>query len=96
MKRALKSLDVPLAGQPATALVIGYDRRADDAKGAPSRSDTLMLVRADPDEKTISLLSFPRDLRVEILCPGQATYVDKINAAYADCGRAGRSRPSAS
>ena len=49
VKKALKELDVPLPGQPATALVIGYDRRASDAKNAPSRSDTLMLVRADPD-----------------------------------------------
>ena len=72
VKKALKSLDVPLPGQPATALVIGYDRRANEAKGTPSRSDTLMLVRADPGEKTISMLSFPRDLRAEIHCPGRA------------------------
>ena len=32
VKKALKSLDVPLPGQPATALVIGYDRRASDAQ----------------------------------------------------------------
>jgi hypothetical protein len=47
------------AGQPADALVIGYDHRANEGKNSPSRSDTLMLVRADPDTKTISLLSFP-------------------------------------
>src|SRR6187431_520525 len=86
VKRALKSLKVALPGQPATALVIGYDRRKSDGANAPSRSDTLMLVRADPDEKSISLLSFPRDLRVEVRCPGQASYVDKINSAYATCG----------
>jgi LCP family protein required for cell wall assembly len=48
-----------------------------------------MLVRADPGEKTISLLSFPRDLRVDVFCPGQSTYRDKINAAYSDCGAQG-------
>ena len=32
--------------------------------GTPSRSDTLMLLRADPRGKTISLLSFPRDMTV--------------------------------
>ena len=48
-----------------------------------------MLVRAEPERETISLLSFPRDLRAEIVCPGQATYVTKINAAYADCGSRG-------
>src|SRR5262245_16497558 len=89
VKKALKSLKVALPGQPATALVIGYDRRANEAKGTPSRSDTLMLVRADPGEKTISMLSFPRDLRVEVRCPGKQSYVDKINAAYAACGPSG-------
>jgi LCP family protein required for cell wall assembly len=89
VKAAAKRLDVPLPGQPATALVIGYDHRANEAKGTPSRSDTLMLVRADPGEKTVSLLSFPRDLRVDIYCPGQATYRDKINAAYSNCGAQG-------
>ena len=89
VKKAAEKLDITLPGQPATALVIGYDRRADEAKGTPSRSDTLMLVRADPGEKTISMLSFPRDLRVEIMCPGEGSYVDKINAAYANCGPQG-------
>ena len=89
VKATAKKLDIPIAGQPATALVIGYDRRANEAKGAPSRSDTLMLIRADPAGKTISLLSFPRDLRAEIVCPGKATYVTKINAAYANCGSRG-------
>jgi LCP family protein required for cell wall assembly len=89
VKKALKSLKVALPGQPATALVIGYDHRANEAKGAPSRSDTLMLVRADPGEKTISMLSFPRDLRVEVRCPGKGSYVDKINSAYATCGPSG-------
>jgi LCP family protein required for cell wall assembly len=89
VKRVLKSLDVPLPGQPATALVIGYDHRGNEAKGAPSRSDTLMLVRADPGQKTISMLSFPRDLQAEIHCPGRSNFVDKINAAYSACGAQG-------
>ncbi|MFN8223884.1 MAG: LCP family protein [Gaiellales bacterium] len=87
--QAVKTLDVPLPGAPATALVIGYDHRADEAKNTPSRSDTLMLVRADPEAKTISMLSFPRDLRVEIVCPGKTSYTDKINAAYSSCGAQG-------
>ena len=84
-----KRLDLPIAGQPATALVIGYDRRAGEAKGTPSRSDTLMLVRANPKNDTISMLSFPRDLQAEIVCPGKPTYTTKINAAYANCGARG-------
>jgi LCP family protein required for cell wall assembly len=89
VKRAVKQLNTPLPGEPATALVIGYDRRAGEAKGTPSRSDTLMLMRADPDAETISLLPFPRDLLVEVHCPGRGTYVDRINAAYAECGPEG-------
>src|SRR3954449_12462128 len=37
-----------------------------------------MLLRLDPDQKAIALLSLPRDLKVEI--PGVGT--DKLNAAY--------------
>jgi LCP family protein required for cell wall assembly len=89
VKRAQKNLDVPLPGQPAIALVIGYDHRKTDGKGTPSRSDTLMLVRADPQTDSISLLSFPRDMQVEVRCPGRATYVSRINQAYADCEEQG-------
>ena len=89
VKAAAKKLDLPIAGEPATALVIGYDRRSNEAKGTPSRSDTLMLIRANPKNETISLLSFPRDLRAEIICPGKSTYTTKINAAYATCGSRG-------
>ena len=45
VRRAARKLDVPLPGHPAMALVIGYDRRLADGENAPSRSDTLMLVR---------------------------------------------------
>ncbi len=89
VKRAGKQLDAPLPGAAATALVIGYDRRAGDGKGAPSRSDTLMLVRADPVTDTISLLSFPRDMTVPIRCPGRSPYLGKINSAYTYCGAQG-------
>ena len=83
----------------AIALVIGYDHRAGD-QGAPSRSDTMMLIRADPVDKTLSLLSFPRDLDVPIYCPGRTAsgasngppvVVDhgRINSAFALCGSRG-------
>ncbi|MGZ4431294.1 MAG: LCP family protein [Gaiellales bacterium] len=84
VKKAQSELNhtIPLPSQPATALVIGSDHRASDGTGAPSRSDTLMLVRIDPTTKFISLLSLPRDLWVDI--PGHG--FDKINAAYTDGG----------
>ena len=89
VRKAAKALAVALPGEPANALVIGYDHRAGDGKGVPSRSDTLMLVRADPEAKTISMLSFPRDMNVPIYCPGKAPYTDKINTAYTFCGPEG-------
>ena len=89
MKIAAKRLDVALPGQPATALVVGYDRRAGEGAGTRSRSDTVMLVRADPKTKSVSLLSFPRDLFVEIDCPGRGTFNARINGAYSECGTKG-------
>jgi LCP family protein required for cell wall assembly len=95
--RAAKTLDVPLAHKAAIALVIGYDHRAGVESDRPSLSDTIMLVRADPSTKTISMLSFPRDLDVPIYCPRTKTdtegYVassnDRINSAYSRCGETG-------
>ena len=56
-------------------LLMGVDRRDDDI----GRSDTLMLAAVDEKKDRISLLSIPRDTRVEI---GNYGY-DKINHAYA-------------
>src|SRR5262245_7421585 len=89
VKAAQTTLDgVPPADKAAIALVIGYDRRHGEAQGTPSRSDTLMLLRADPQTDTISMLSFPRDLVVPIRCPN-AAFTSKINAAYSTCGAPG-------
>lgn len=74
------------AGAPQTILILGSDRRFSDLKrnnkylrrDNPSRSDTMMLLRLDPDQDATSILSLPRDLKVEI--PGYGT--DKLNASY--------------
>jgi LCP family protein required for cell wall assembly len=88
-KTALNILkDVPEAGQASNALIIGYDHRPEDGS-APSRSDTVMLIRADPATNTMSLLSFPRDLIVNGRCPDGRTYTGRINEAYTYCGPAG-------
>ncbi len=63
-----------------TLLLLGSDRRWIDKKnGDPARSDTMMLVRLDPDQPATTVMSVPRDLRV--LIPGH--YTSKINDAYA-------------
>ncbi len=94
--RAARSLDIPVAHHAAIALVIGYDHRAGVESNRPSLSDTLMLIRADPETKTISLLSFPRDLDVPIYCGssasdsvGHVVTTDRINSAYSRCGSKG-------
>jgi LCP family protein required for cell wall assembly len=79
----------PAPGHAALALVIGYDHRANEAANTPSRSDTVMLIRTDPSNHTISMMSFPRDLIVNIHCPGQPVFGGKINSAYATCGSKG-------
>ena len=48
-----------------------------------------MLMRADPNTNSITLLSFPRDLNVEVRCPNGGASIGKINSAYAFCGPAG-------
>ena len=67
-------------GQPQTILILGSDRRprqnGEGASGA--RSDTIMLVRLNPEKDATAIMSLPRDLKVRI--PGHG--VDKINAAY--------------
>jgi polyisoprenyl-teichoic acid--peptidoglycan teichoic acid transferase len=65
-------------GEPENILIIGSDKRASEPEEA-GRSDTTMLLRLDPDQNAIALMSIPRDLKVEI--PGVGT--EKFNAAYA-------------
>jgi LCP family protein required for cell wall assembly len=97
VRKAAKQLDIPVANRAAIALVVGYDHRMghDALAQGPSRSDTMMLLRADPVTKTISLLSFPRDLLVELYCPDKKSGTPvpqghgKINSAYAICGSQG-------
>ncbi len=92
-KEAQKILqEVTTPGQPVNVLVIGYDQRWGPEKTSEheSRSDTIIAVRLDPNGKTISMLSFPRDLRAEIAgCKRAAPTVGKINEAFTNCGPKG-------
>ncbi len=66
-------LDIPNPDQAENILVMGTDDSA-----TQGNSDTLMLVRVDPNAGFVSILSIPRDLQVDI--PGYG--IQKINAAY--------------
>lgn len=88
-RAAAKRLDLAIPGQPTVALVIGTDRRKGRQAELTGRSDTLILVRADPQTKSLSMLSFPRDLIATIKCPGHPDLRDRINAAFSECGTVG-------
>ena len=71
---------IPNPGNAQTILVIGSDHRAKDPQNE-AHTDTMMLVRMDPDSSTINVISIPRDLKVEIPERG-SVITDKLNAAY--------------
>ena len=90
VQEAQKILAEPVPGQPAVAIVIGYDKRFGPESAIGSRSDTVMLVRADPGKNVLSLLSFPRDLIVDIPgCRDHPAFRGRINEAYTYCGPRG-------
>ena len=74
-QEAQAGLAVALPDAPITALVVGEDRRPGEGAG---RSDTMMLVRIDPRTKSIAMMSFPRDLVVDV--PGHGRR--PINEAF--------------
>jgi len=80
---ALPDIDRADAGSPRTIMVLGSDKRFGD-KGKP-RSDTIILVRLDPDRDAVSVMSIPRDLKITI--PGNQV-ATKINGAFEEGGPA--------
>lgn len=69
-----ESLHIP--GVPYYVLALGSDAREGDTA---SRTDTMILCRIDPIASKVTLVSIPRDTKVEL--EGYGT--SKINAAYA-------------
>ena len=61
---------------PFTVLLLGVDTY--DAE--QGRTDTMMVAIVDPKDNEVSLVSIPRDMRVEIIGRGE---FGKINSAYA-------------
>ena len=76
-KAQLVKRDSSILSTPTTLLVIGTDGGRAPGRGDANRSDSLLLVRLDPETHRIAYLSIPRDLQVEI--PGYGT--SKINSA---------------
>lgn len=61
---------------PLAFLILGVDERPGD-KG---RSDSMIVLTVNPNDKSIQMVSIPRDTRTEIIGKG---FDDKINHAYA-------------
>jgi polyisoprenyl-teichoic acid--peptidoglycan teichoic acid transferase len=75
---ALTPQDGLLMSKPTQILLLGTDGDRSLRRAGFRRSDTIMLMRTDPDRKRISYLSIPRDLRVSIPGVGER----KINSAF--------------
>jgi LCP family protein required for cell wall assembly len=78
LKGVQNELVVADPGAPQTILILGSDKRPEDSAIGEigARSDTTILLRIATDQ--ITVLSIPRDLRVNITGLGP----DKFNAAY--------------
>jgi LCP family protein required for cell wall assembly len=61
---------------PFSVLMLGVDER----EGDKGRSDTMIVLTVNPNNKSVNMLSIPRDTRTEIVGKGKQ---DKINHAYA-------------
>jgi len=78
---SIKKIDIPAEklNEKINLLLIGLDDGDPDMQNSPHRSDTMMVASIDTHNKTVNLLSIPRDSRVII--PGRDGY-DKIAHAY--------------
>ncbi|WP_078429762.1 LCP family protein [Alkalihalobacterium alkalinitrilicum] len=63
--------------EPLSFLITGVDSSGEEIKG---RSDTIIVMTVNPNEKSVKMLSIPRDTRTLIVGRGNE---DKINHAYA-------------
>ena len=63
-----------------SVLLLGY---GGDGHDGAYLTDAMMVVIVDPDQKTLTFLSLPRDLWVPLSFDGVTSYYNKINTAYA-------------
>jgi LCP family protein required for cell wall assembly len=77
-RAALVPQDGLLLSKPSYFLLLGTDHSRAPARAVLQHSDSIMLVRTDPDRHRLTYLSIPRDLRVVI--PGRGA--NKINTAF--------------
>lgn len=85
------SLTVPIPGlppsrlfdlpdRPFTVMIVGLDIRPTQA-GA-SRTDSILLLRVDPDRNRAGILSVPRDTMMQIPLSDGGFFENRVNTAY--------------
>ncbi|HYN88400.1 MAG TPA: LCP family protein [Ardenticatenaceae bacterium] len=72
--------DLPELSTAMNILLLGIDKR--ETEDGPFRTDTMIVVRADPVNKGAALLSIPRDLWVQLPDYGYGRRWDRINTAH--------------
>jgi LCP family protein required for cell wall assembly len=77
-RAALTPQDGLLLGKSTTVLLLGTDHANRADRQSARRSDSIMLLRTDPERGRLAYLSIPRDLRADVPGLGPA----KINAAF--------------
>lgn len=63
-------------------LILGLDKRDYEQFESELRADAIVVATIDPVTKVASMLSFPRDMYVDIHSPDGAVYEDRINTSY--------------
>src|SRR5919201_716381 len=77
-RRALTPDQGSLLTNPSSILLLGTDHSLAASRAGDRHSDSITLLRTDPDHHRLYYLSIPRDLRVEIPGYGEA----RINTAF--------------
>jgi polyisoprenyl-teichoic acid--peptidoglycan teichoic acid transferase len=63
-------------------LILGLDKRDYEQFESELRADAIVVATVDPITKEASMLSFPRDMYVDIHAPDGSVYQDRINSSY--------------
>ncbi|MGE6630233.1 LCP family protein [Bacillus sp. NPDC077027] len=83
-KSRLRDAVIDIKKKPFSVLFIGIEDYA--TKGAYGRSDSLIVATINPQDKTMKMVSIPRDTRVQLASDTTGNKV-KINAAFATGGK---------
>jgi LCP family protein required for cell wall assembly len=86
-----QSLTVPIPGlpparlfglpnEPFTVMVVGLDARPSEETG-PSRTDSILLLRIDPQDERAGIVSIPRDTMMQVPTSDGGATQDRVNAA---------------